>query len=63
MKVRAIKSFSGPHGSYRKGQAFDLPEGVDWLRAGFVVEVGESKAIPKITRKAETSDVKRKRKG
>lgn len=39
MRVRALKSFAGPGGSYAPGQEFELPEGVDWLRAGFVVPV------------------------
>lgn len=60
MKVRAVKSFSGPHGSIQAGAVFDLPEGVDWLRAGFVVAVEGEK--PRVTPKAETSAVKRKRK-
>ena len=43
MLVRAVKSFGGlgPHGRIHvsSGQVFELPEGVDWLKAGLVVPV------------------------
>ncbi len=52
MKVKAIRSFVGTDGSGAKhrhqvGDVFDLPKGVDWLKAGFVEKDGkkaESKA-------------------
>ena len=37
MKVIALKSFGGTeYGSYSTGDIFELPEGVDWLKAGLV---------------------------
>jgi len=41
MKVRAIVSFDDHkvHRFVEEGQEFELPEGVDWLKAGFVVPV------------------------
>jgi hypothetical protein len=39
MKVRAVKSFAGPLGSYSEGQVFELPPNVDWLTAGLVEPV------------------------
>lgn len=43
MKVRAVKSFGGStaDGRYHvsAGDEFELPAGVDWLRAGLVVPV------------------------
>lgn len=44
MRVRALKSFVGSDGNKRKyrievGQEFDLPDGTNWLSAGFVEPV------------------------
>lgn len=43
MKVRAVIGFvgivAGQSRSVRDGEVFDLPDGVDWLKAGFVVPV------------------------
>lgn len=43
MRVRALKSFAGMvNGAVvqvRAGSELELPEGVDWLQAGFVVAV------------------------
>jgi hypothetical protein len=42
MKVRALKSFvDGKFGRHSKGDEFELPEGCDWLNAGFVEPVGK----------------------
>jgi|SRR5690606_30722557 len=43
MKVRCITSFAGYGFSHAEGEVFELPPGVDWLRAGFVVPVAPSK--------------------
>lgn len=45
MKVRALTSFSDVQGSHSPGDVFELPEGADWLRAGFV-EPAEKAAKP-----------------
>jgi len=53
MKVRALKSFGGSmYGHYPEGTVFELPKGVDWLKAGLVEEV---KPAPKkrVTKKAK----------
>lgn len=47
MRVRAVKSFIAylPDGSKQRvqyGQELDLPRGVDWLKAGFVVPVRQA---------------------
>lgn len=45
MQVRVLKSFVGHYGPDNKfisageGQEFELPEGVDWLKAGLVEPV------------------------
>ena len=49
MRVRVIKSFVGhlPDGRSMLGQLgdeFDLPDGTDWLKAGFVEPVGNPPA-------------------
>lgn len=37
MLVRALKSFGGnKYGHFPEGKVFELPDGVDWLRAGLV---------------------------
>lgn len=40
MKVRALTTFGGhdgkTHTHHSKGEVFELPDGVDWLRAGLV---------------------------
>lgn len=45
MRVVALVSFAGRVGvnslSIARGAEFDLPDGVDWLRAGLVAPVGE----------------------
>lgn len=41
MRVRALVSFSGAAGTIARGAEFDLPDGVDWLKAGLVVPVTE----------------------
>ena len=52
MAYVVIRAFSAPgHGSFADGHTFDvLPDGVDWVKAGFVEEVKEDKPAPK-TRK------------
>jgi hypothetical protein len=48
MKVKALKSFGGSmYGHYPEGAIFELPAGVDWLKAGLVEEVKEPKPAPK----------------
>lgn len=49
MAYVVVRAFSEPgHGSFSDGHTFDeLPDGVDWLKAGFVVEVKEDKPKPK----------------
>ena len=59
MRVRATGSFVGigPTGmKYRpkKGDEFDLPEGVDWLEAGLVEMVDQPKPKAKQTVKRRT---------
>lgn len=57
MKVKVLISFSDSvHGTHAQGDVIDLREGVDWLRAGFVVPVEpehapEASAEPKPARK------------
>jgi hypothetical protein len=52
MKVRALISFVGydqNRTKYRvqEGQEFDLPAGVDWLKAGLVEEIkAKAKELP-----------------
>jgi len=42
MKVKALNSFSDSvYGTRAAGAVFDLPDGVDWLRAGLVEVVVE----------------------
>ncbi len=41
MRVRALTSFAGSGFSVGQGDEFDLPEGVDWLRAGLVEAIPE----------------------
>ena len=48
MKVKCVRSFVGhaPNGRFYSpgmGDEFELPDGVDWLQAGFVVPVKETK--------------------
>ena len=54
MKVKALRSFGSPFGPRSEGEVFDLPEGVDWIKAGFVEEVKEEK--PKRGRKPRKSN-------
>lgn len=42
MRVRALVCFSGPLGSFAEDDVFELPEGVDWLRLGWVTPTAES---------------------
>lgn len=60
MLVRALKSFgSTTYGHYSDGAVFELPEGVDWIKAGLVVPVQEAAVIeqpekavkPRVTRR------------
>lgn len=48
-----IRAFTAPHhGAFADGHTFDeLPDGVDWLKAGFVKEVKDDKPKPKPRRK------------
>lgn len=40
MKVKALKSFgSTKYGHFAEGSEFELPDGVDWLKAGLVEKV------------------------
>ena len=41
MRVRALTSFAGSGVSVGMGDEFELPEGVDWLRAGLVEVIPE----------------------
>lgn len=55
MRVRALTSFAGSGFSVGMGDEFDLPEGVDWLRAGFVEVIPEpapEKAVAEMPEKA-----------
>lgn len=70
MKVRVLKSFGGVNFRASSGDIIELPEGVDWLRAGLVepfieepeaaaIEPAETATMPKprkrrTTRKATT---------
>lgn len=69
MRYKVVRSFSGTlHGHYSEGQILDeLPEGVDWLKAGLVTPVESAmmsppkakggKALP-VTRVMGTKDYK-----
>ena len=47
MQVRVVRSFADRrHGSYSQGDTVDLPDGVDWLDAGFVEPVGDDAEAP-----------------
>lgn len=53
MKVKALKSFgSTEYGHFPEGSVFDLPKGVDWLKAGLVEKV------TKTTKKREAAALK-----
>ena len=52
MKVKALKSFSGTGFHVPEGTVFELPEGVDWLKAGLVEPVAAPLREKKPTRKA-----------
>ena len=39
MRVRAVKAFGGSGHRHDIGDEFDLPKGVDWLKAGLVEEI------------------------
>ena len=54
MKVKALKAFSGPKGSYGTGDIFELPNGVNWIKEG-LVEVVE----PKRTRRRKQAEPKK----
>ena len=46
MKGTVIRSFSdNKHGSFSEGDIVDIPEGVDWVRVGFVVPITQSETI------------------
>ena len=60
MKVRALKSFGSTiYGHYAAGVEFELPDGVDWLKAGLVEQVKpppkkrEAAARPAPTRRSK----------
>lgn len=45
---KVLVSFASPLGSYSPGDVIDvIPDGADWLKAGFVEEVKEDKPAPK----------------
>ncbi len=46
MIVRVVKSFSDILGSYVQGQEIELPDGVDWIKAGLVEVVEEVLEAP-----------------
>lgn len=52
MKVKALVSFASPFGRHSEGEVFDLPKGVDWLKAGLVEKI----PITKRVRKSRKSD-------
>lgn len=54
MRVRALTSFAGDGVSVGMGDEFELPEGVDWLRVGFVEVIDEEpeKAVAEMPEKA-----------
>jgi len=61
MRVRAKVSFTGrtPDGvrhHHVAGDEFDLPQGVDWLRAGYVERVA-AKVQAKPTRKRKSAKI------
>ena len=43
MRVLCVVSFSSRDFTASEGDEFELPEGVDWLQAGFVVPLKEQK--------------------
>lgn len=56
MKVKCVRSFvDGMHGSKGQGDVFEMPEGVDWLKAGFVVPVEDEDKPPKKITKRKTA--------
>lgn len=72
MKVKVIRSFgSTQYGHYSEGQVIDLPDGVDWLKAGLVVpfkepletataEPPEKATKPRVTRRRAPKAKQRK---
>lgn len=47
MKVKVLNSFSDSvHGTKAQGDVIDLPDGVDWLRAGLVEPLPEPEPTP-----------------
>ena len=57
MKVRALTSFGGGGVHHGMGDVFELPEGVDWLRAG-LVEVVKEEPESTAVKPAETATKK-----
>lgn len=63
MIVRALTSFGGTeYGHYSDGDVFELPEGVDWLRAG-LVEIVQEAAVMEPPEKAVKPRVTRRKPG
>jgi len=62
MRVRALTTFGGNGIHISAGDEFELPEGVDWLRAGLVeaMEVEPEAATIKPKRKATRAKPKRR---
>lgn len=60
MKVRALVSFSDVRGSYAQGDEFELPDAVDWLRAGLVEPVRQVEMETAVTKRGREKAVMRK---
>ena len=66
MKVKVIVPFTsiidGKSTSHRKGEILEIAEGIDWLKAGFVVPVVESGAEKAVLPEPEKRNSKKKKK-
>lgn len=50
-----LKSFSGEGGTYAEGMEIEsIPQGVDWVKAGFVAEMKPAKTTKKAPAKKAT---------
>ncbi len=62
MKVKVLVSFFGTAGAHSQGDIIELPDGVDWLRAGLVEALPEPEAEPAPTPEPEAPKPARKKK-
>jgi len=65
MKVRALTTFGGTDAignpiHVSAGDVFDLPPGVDWINAGFVVAVEQEEATVQVPERATKAKPKRR---